>query len=67
MSDTHIPNGERKVTLTLSLKEAMALAAGVRFHQQPSIEAEARRKVLATLERELLPETNKLYYHQLEA
>lgn len=45
----------------------MALATGVRFHQQPSIEAEARKKVRATLERELFSGTPKLHYHLLEA
>lgn len=65
MNGIHIPDQE--LTFTLSVKEAMALASGVRFYLQPSIAAEARRKMRSTLERTLLPEADKLHYHLLKA
>ena len=49
MSGVKIPQGEEKVTIELSVKEAIALT-GVKFHEQPDLILEARRKVKETLE-----------------
>ncbi|TVY09740.1 hypothetical protein [Paenibacillus cremeus] len=64
MNGLKLPND--KVTIELSVKEAMALAAGVRFHEQTRIAAEARKKVLSSLESILIPESNKIHYQLLE-
>ncbi|CAG7626695.1 hypothetical protein PAESOLCIP111_02841 [Paenibacillus solanacearum] len=67
MNDMTLRHGEEKVMLELSLKEAMALAAGVRFNNDLRIAAEARKKVRKTIETMLLPETGKIHYQLLEA
>jgi len=62
-----VRHGEEKVMLELSLKEALALASGVRFNNDLRIAAEARKKVRKTIETMLLPETGKIHYQLLEA
>ncbi|WP_284643945.1 hypothetical protein [Paenibacillus silviterrae] len=62
-----IPQGNEKLTIELSLKEAMALASGVRFHEQPGLLAEAKRKLRSQMEQLLLPESDKLHYQLIEA
>lgn len=66
METLHIPGGMEKLTVELSLKEAMALASGVRFHEQPSLLAETKRKLRRQLEELLLPESRKLQYELME-
>ncbi|MCD1259410.1 hypothetical protein B5M42_011250 [Paenibacillus athensensis] len=50
-----ITGGTETVSVELTVKEALALGAGVKFSRQPALSAEAKRKVLRTLERKLLP------------
>jgi hypothetical protein len=66
METISIPKGNDKLTVELSLKEAMALASGVRFAEQPSLLAEAKRKLRHQLEDLLLPEAGKLRYELIE-
>jgi len=67
MDSIMVRHGEEKVMLELSLKEALALASGVRFNNDLRIAAEARKKVRKTIETMLLPETGKIHYQLLEA
>ncbi|CAG7646776.1 hypothetical protein ACFQI7_24150 [Paenibacillus allorhizosphaerae] len=67
MDDITVCHGEEKVTVELSLKEAMALAAGIRFNNDPRVAVEARKKVRKTIETMILPETGKIHYQLLEA
>lgn len=53
MNSVKIPQGEEKVTIELSLKEAIALT-GVKFHEQPELATIARRKVKETIESKVL-------------
>ncbi|MCZ8523937.1 MULTISPECIES: hypothetical protein [Paenibacillus] len=65
MNNSRIPNGEQRIMVELSVKEAMALASGVHFHAQPQIAADARKRVRSKLETYLLPKADTLAYHQL--
>lgn len=47
-------SGTEQVTVELSVKEAMALSTGVRFNAEPSLAAEAKRKVRSKVEQHLL-------------
>ncbi|MCM3338545.1 hypothetical protein M3650_07840 [Paenibacillus sp. MER TA 81-3] len=40
----HIPQGEEKITIELTVKEAMALT-GQKFHEDSSVKSEAMRKL----------------------
>ncbi|WP_235886221.1 hypothetical protein [Paenibacillus cymbidii] len=62
---TMIPDGDRTITLELTVKEAIALS-GIRFNDQPQLATVARRKIKQTLDRRFLPETDKIDYHALE-
>ena len=55
MSGVKVPQGEEKVMIELSVKEAIALT-GVKFHEQPDLVTSARRKVKETIE-------NKVWKH----
>ncbi|AEI39317.1 hypothetical protein [Paenibacillus mucilaginosus] len=66
MLNSRTLNGEQRIMVELTLKEAMALASGIHFHAQPQIAAGARRKVRSKLETILLPEADKLAYQLLE-
>ncbi len=44
-----IPKGEEKITVELTVKEAIALT-GVRFNGQPDLVLDARKKLKHTLE-----------------
>jgi hypothetical protein len=55
------------VSIELTVKEALALGGGVKFADDRKVSIEAKRKVLQTLERKLLPATSKtIEYHTLE-
>jgi|GEM_PF-592104 len=54
-SPVTVASGTETVSIELTVKEALALGAGVKFNRQPALSAEAKRKVLRTLERKLLP------------
>jgi hypothetical protein len=47
-SPVKIPNGEEKITIELSVKEALALS-GERFNYQPEVALDARKKVKESL------------------
>ncbi|MFW5435391.1 hypothetical protein [Paenibacillus apiarius] len=47
-SAIHIPQGEEKITIELTVKEAMALA-GQKFHADPSVKSKAMRKLNAVI------------------
>jgi len=53
MNSVKIPHGEEKVTIELSVREAIALT-GVKFPEQPELALQARRKVKETLESKVL-------------
>lgn len=64
----HTPHESEKVSIELTVKEAMALGAGVKFPADRTLAASARKKVLRSLEGKLLPDTSKsIDYHLLEA
>ncbi|WJH35093.1 hypothetical protein MJA45_22435 [Paenibacillus aurantius] len=64
-SQVTIPQGEQKVTVELTVKQAMALT-GLRFNQNPDLAADARRQLKKSLERTLLhSDNNKVHYHEL--
>ncbi|MFF2481875.1 hypothetical protein [Paenibacillus sp. NPDC058071] len=46
---TKIPHGDEKVTVELTVKEAMALS-GIRFHNNHHVEVSARKKLNEVLE-----------------
>jgi len=48
-SNVMIPKGEEKITVELSLKEAMALS-GVRFNENRELVIDARRKLQQSIE-----------------
>ncbi|MBD0379842.1 hypothetical protein [Paenibacillus sedimenti] len=55
------------ISIELTVKEALALGSGVKFTEDRMISAKAKRKVLQSLERKLLPATSKtIEYHTLE-
>jgi hypothetical protein len=60
-----IPHGEDKVTVELTVKEAMALG-GYRFNQDSGLSAHARNQVRKALERTLLTEPGKVDYRDLD-
>ncbi len=49
MSQVKIPNGEEKIMVELTVKEAMALT-GVRFNSEPKMLFDARKKLKVSLE-----------------
>ncbi|MEO3945688.1 hypothetical protein [Gorillibacterium sp. CAU 1737] len=48
-----IPQKEKKVTVELTVKEAMALG-GYRFNDDPKLRTDARKRVLDSLDKTLL-------------
>ncbi|WP_248929932.1 hypothetical protein [Paenibacillus hamazuiensis] len=62
---TGFAQGNETITVELTVKEAMALGAGVRFWNQSGIAAEARHKVVERLNQKLLQESGKLDYASL--
>ncbi|MFC5449675.1 hypothetical protein [Paenibacillus aestuarii] len=55
------------VHIELTVKEAMALGSGVKYMSNSGIAVKAKRKVLQSLERKILPEASrKIDYHTLE-
>lgn len=65
-SEVMIPQGEQKITVELTVKEAMALSEGVRFHQHRSLKAQARRKIRRELANKLFPGVDRIHYSALE-
>ena len=53
-----IPKGEETVQVELTIKQALALS-GYRFNGDPRVEAEARRQIMKTVDKALLPDTAK--------
>jgi len=53
-----IPNGEEKITVELTVKEALALA-GARF-LEPSVVLDARKKVKTTIEEKVLSQQQNI-------
>lgn len=60
-----IPQGEQTVTVELTVKQAMALS-GYRFNGNPQLEAEARRKIMKSLDKTLLPNSREVRYENLK-
>jgi len=54
-SEVRIPQGDEKIMVELTVKEAMALGEGVLFHQHRSLKAQARKKIRRELARKLFP------------
>ncbi|MDF2722402.1 MAG: hypothetical protein K0Q59_2077 [Paenibacillus sp.] len=50
-----IPNGEEKVLVELTIKEAMALSGGIRFRPESKVALSAKKKVQKVLEHKMLP------------
>lgn len=66
-SNVLIPQGEEKVTVVLTVKEAIALSGGVRFNEKDNrILSNAHRKVKQSLEQKLIPANTTIDYHALE-
>lgn len=59
-----IPDGEQKVLVELTVKEAMALS-GFRFNQNSKPLTVARRKVKNALDKELLQSRDTVRYEEL--
>lgn len=51
-SELMVPRGEDKITVELTLKEAMALS-GQQFHASPELKPSATRKVIEAIDRKL--------------
>lgn len=54
-SNVMIPHGEEKITIELSVKEALALS-GVRFEHNHELVLDARKKVQQSIENKLKTE-----------
>ncbi|MFM9328634.1 hypothetical protein [Paenibacillus mesotrionivorans] len=64
---THVlvPQGEERITVELTVKEAMALS-GFRFNQNSGQLADARRKVRSALDSQVMKESDiPLLYEEL--
>ncbi|RAU94012.1 hypothetical protein [Paenibacillus sp. YN15] len=64
---THVlvPQGEERITVELTVKEAMALS-GFRFNQNSNQLADARRKVRSALDSQVLKESDMpLLYEEM--
>jgi hypothetical protein len=51
--EVQVPHGEEKITIELTVKEAIALT-GIKFNQQPDLLPSARKKLKASLEGKVL-------------
>ncbi|WP_201763519.1 hypothetical protein [Chengkuizengella marina] len=49
MNEVKVPKGNEKITVELTLKEAIALT-GIRFNQQPELKTVAKKKLMRTIE-----------------
>ncbi|MFK7691180.1 hypothetical protein [Paenibacillus sp. HJGM_3] len=65
-SEFQFPNGEEKITIELTVKEALALSAGERFVPNSHVTVSAKRKLRKELEHLLIPESDKVHYSSLE-
>jgi hypothetical protein len=66
VSGIFIPQSSEKLNVELSVKEAMALSSGVNFWAQPRLVAQARNKIRVVIERQLIPQSDKLHYEAIE-
>ncbi|MFD0680575.1 MULTISPECIES: hypothetical protein [unclassified Paenibacillus] len=66
MNKASIPRSDEKLTIELTVKEAMALGSGVNFWGDPLLAAQARKKVRASLEQLLIPGNHRLYYEAID-
>ena len=53
MNQVKIPNGDEKVQVELTVKEAMALT-GIRFHEKPQVMLDARKKLQHSVAEKML-------------
>lgn len=51
--EVQVPHGEEKITIELTVKEAIALT-GIKFNQQPELLPSARKKLKETVESKVL-------------
>ncbi|MDF2668979.1 MAG: hypothetical protein K0R67_1285 [Paenibacillus sp.] len=65
-STFEIPNGEDKIMIELTVKEALALSGGSRFLPKSNVALSAKRKLRRELEHKLLPESEKIHYYTLD-
>ncbi|WP_170295601.1 hypothetical protein [Chengkuizengella sediminis] len=49
MNEVKVPKGDEKITVELTMKEAIALT-GIRFNQQPELKTEAKKKLMRIIE-----------------
>jgi hypothetical protein len=62
-----IPRGEEMISVELTVKEAMALGAGVKFSLNHKLIVDAKRKLRHQLDDKLMTAHNeKIDYHLLE-
>ena len=65
-AQVQIPNGEETIMVELTVKEAIALSAGVRFHDE-SVALDAKKKLKKTLENKFRSEEDdKVEFSMLE-
>ncbi|MFS1511429.1 hypothetical protein VQL36_03185 [Chengkuizengella sp. SCS-71B] len=57
MNEVKVPKGDEKITVELTMKEAIALT-GIRFNQQPELKTEAKKKLMR-----IIDESKKLNLH----
>jgi hypothetical protein len=65
-SQVRIPQGDDKITVELTVKEAMALSTGVRFNQNRKLKSDAQTKIRLSLEQKLIHDTDKISYQALD-
>ncbi|WP_127586451.1 hypothetical protein [Paenibacillus koleovorans] len=59
-------NGNDKITVELTVKEALALSGGQRFHPSSNVVLSAKKKLQREIDHVLLPEGEKLHFHSLD-
>lgn len=60
-SNVTIPQGEEKILVELTVKEALALSSGAMFNKQSKLAADAKRKVRRELEHKLIAESGNMH------
>jgi hypothetical protein len=65
-SQVRIPQGDDRITIELTVKEAMALSTGVRFNQDRKLKSDAQSKIRHSLEQKLIPHSDKVPYQSLD-
>ncbi|MDF2813840.1 MAG: hypothetical protein K0Q81_40 [Paenibacillus sp.] len=65
-STFEIPNGDEKIMIELTVKEALALSGGSRFQPASLVALSAKRKLRRELEHKLMPEAEKIHYYTLD-